>query len=279
VPWLNRREAGKSLAALPERAIVKRIAPIWIISSVLLVACGALCQSERASEGLLQGDGSNSLEAQLQEMRTWRSLPDAPSTVQPPTPTEKSQTFAYEARLPLAMGAATNTSNVRRGTELRHVTPVRQPSLIPSDELLFSQKESSNFVVKYLCPPLVKRSLLYHPSTSNTLIGRATYAASHIFVRRDDSGKRRLNASYFLGVLSLVAAHNARRPYWARSASAPFNDFGSTIGNDAGLNLFHEFEPGIRQMVKGYTPRFAFKVEERITRDQNLKEVVSSPAR
>jgi len=30
-------------------------------------------------------------------------------------------------------------------------------------------------------------------------------------------------------------------------------DFGSTIGNDAALNLFHELEPGIRQMVKGHS--------------------------
>jgi len=108
-------------------------------------------------------------------------------------------------------------------------------------------------------------------------MGRTIYAASHIFVTRDDSGKKRLNTSYFFGVLSLVAAHSARRPSWARSASAPFNDFGSTIGNDAGLNLFHEFEPGIRQMVNDHAPRFAFKREERITRNQNLKEVVSSP--
>ena len=278
-PWLNSRGAGKSLAALPECAIVKRIAPIWVISSVLLVACGALCQSERASEGLLRADGSNAPETHRQEMRNWRSLPDAPSTIRPPTQAEKSQTFTYEARLPLATRSLASTPNVRRGTELRHLVPAPQPSLIPSDELLFSQKESGNFVVKYLCPPLVKRSLLYHPSTSNTLMGRATYAASHIFVTRDDSGKRRLNASYFLGVLSLVAVHNARRPYWARSASAPFNDFGSTIGNDAGLNLFHEFEPSIRQIVKDHTPRFAFKVEERINRLQNLKLVVSSTAR
>jgi hypothetical protein len=256
---------------------VKRIASIWLISSVLLVACGALCQTERASKGLRRADGSNSSEAQRQEMwRPWRSLPDAPSTVQPPTRAEKSQTFTYEARLPLATRAAAISSNVRRGRELTHVAPVPPLGLIPSDELLFTQKESSNFVVKYLCPPLVKRSLLYHPSTSNTLIGRATYAASHVFVTRDNSGKRRLNASYLIGVLSLVAVHNARRPYWARSASAPFNDFGSTIGNDAGLSLFHEFEPGIRQMVKDHTPRFAFRIEERVTRGQHLKEVVSS---
>jgi hypothetical protein len=279
VPWLNRRGTAKPFAALPERAIVKRIAPIWVISSVLLAACGALGQSERTSEDLLQGDGSISPEAQRQKMRTGRSLPDAPSTIQPPTQAEKFQTFMYEARFPQAMRAAAISSTVWRGTELRHATPVPKPSLIPSDEVLFTQKESTNFVVRYLCPPFVRRSLLYRPSTSNTLIGRATYAASHIFVTRDDSGKKRLNASYFLGVLSLVAAHSARRPYWARSPSTPFNDFGSTIGNDAGINLFHEFEPGIRQMVKGHTPRFVFKIEDRIIRDQNLKEVVSSPAR
>jgi len=32
-------------------------------------------------------------------------------------------------------------------------------------------------------------------------------------------------------------------------------------------------------MVKGHTPRFAFKIEERITHDKNLKEVLSSAAR
>ena len=248
---------------------MKRIAPICIISSVLFVACGALCQSESASEDLLRADGSTSHAAQRQEKGSWRSLPDAPSTAPPSTRAEKFQTFAYEARLALAERAAANFSNVRQGTELRRPSLVPQPGFIPAHELL-SSKESGNFVVRYLCPPLVKTSLLYHPSTSNTLMGRATYAASHIFVTHD-SGKRRLSASYFLGVLSLVAVHNARRPYWARSASAPFNDLGSTIGKDAGLNLFHEFEPGIRQIVKGLKPRFAFKVEERINRLPNLR--------
>ena len=279
VPWsanvrwclqLNRRGTGRLLASL-ERPVVKRIAPIRVMCFVLVVTCGALCQDEGRSRGLLQGDRSNSPEGQRQDMRTWRSLPDAPSTVQPPKQAEKFRPFASEARSPLT-NRATGSSGVRRGTELRQVTPASQLRLIASYELLSSQKQSSNFVLKYLCPPLIKRSLLYHPSTSSTWIGRATYAASLILVTRDDSGKKRLNTSYFLGVLSLVAVHNARRPYWARSTSSTFNDLGSTIGDDAGINLFHEFEPGIRQMVKSHTPRFAFKI------DQNLK-VVSSPAR
>lgn len=265
------------LASL-ERPVVKRIAPIRVMCFVLLVTCGAFCQGEHRSRGLLQEDGSNSPEGQRQDMRTWRSLPDAPSTVQPPRQAGKFRPFASEGRAPLTNRASGIGLGVTREKELGHITPALQPSLIASYELLSSQRQSSNFVLKYLCPPLIRRSLLYHPSTSNTWIGRATYAASHILITRDGSGRKRLNTSYFLGVLSLVAVHNARRPYWARSTSSTFNDFGSTIGDDAGINLFHEFEPGIRQMVKSHTPRFAFMIEESTAHDQNLK-VISIPAR
>ena len=84
-------------------------------------------------------------------------------------------------------------------------------------------------------------------------------------------GKGRLNTSYFLGVLTSVAIHTAYRPYWARSASATFNNFGSTIGSDAGINLFHEFQPGLLQMMKGHTPTFVSKIEARITDDQTRR--------
>src|SRR5450755_4378024 len=123
----NRRGAGKSLAALQDRAMVKRIAQIRVISFFMLAACGALCQSERPSADLLQGDGSNSPEVQRQEMRTWRSLPDAPS-VQLPTQAEKFQTFVDDARSPLTLGTAGINAGVMRETELGHVTPVPQVS-------------------------------------------------------------------------------------------------------------------------------------------------------
>jgi len=69
-------------------------------------------------------------------------------------------------------------------------------------------------------------------------------------------------------VLSAVAMHAAYRPYRARSTSETFNNFGSTIGGDAGINVFHEFRPGIGQIVKGLTPKFVSRIEERITHDQ-----------
>jgi hypothetical protein len=166
-----------------------------------------------------------------------------------------------------------------RETKLGHVIHGPQPSLAAPYKAAFIQTEPSNSVGKDPYPSLLKQNLRYLPSTSSSLMGRATYAASRIFITRDDSGKGRLNTSYFLGVLTSVASAAAYRPYWARSTSATFNNFGSTIGSDAGINVFHEFEPGIRQIVKGLTPTFVSRIEERITPHQTPSVVVSIPAR
>jgi hypothetical protein len=256
---------------------VKRTAPIRVISFVLLAACGALCQ-KRPSADLLQGlqfDGSNSPIVQRQEMRTemrtWRSLPDAPSaSVRPLTQAEKFHTFISEARSPLTLGAVGVTAGVL--SELGHVTPGPQPSLTALYKAVFIQKESSAFFGKYLYPSLLKQDPRYYPSTSSSFLGRATYAASRILITRNDSGERTPNTSYFLGVLTSVAIATAYRPYWARSTSGTFKTLGSTIGSDAGINLFHEFGPGIREVVKGHTPKFVSRIEERITHDPTPRD-------
>jgi hypothetical protein len=246
-----------------------------------MATCGALCQSERPSADSLQGlefDGSDSHELQRPEMRTWGSLPDAPS-VQPPTQAEKFRTFVDEARSPLTLGAVGVNAGIMRETELGRLTPGRQASLTALYKGVLIQKESSAFFGKYLYPSLLKQDPRYYPSSSSSFLGRATYAASRILITRNNSGKRTLNTSYFLGVLTSVAIATAYRPYRARSTSATLKTFGSTIGSDAGINLFHEFGAGIRQLVKGHTPKFVSRIEERITNDQTPREVVSTPAR
>ena len=253
--------------------MVRRTAPIRVISLILLTACGALCQKRPSADLLqeLQFDGPNSPEVQGQEMRTWKSLPDAPSSVQPPAQAERFRTFVNEASSPLTLGEVGVSAGVMRETELGHVTPGPQPSLTAHYQAAFIQKKYGNFVGKDPSS-LLKRNLRYLPSTSGSFMGRATYAASRIFVTRDDSGKGRLNTKYFLGVLASVASATAYRPYWARSSSETFNNFGSTIGSDAGLNVLHEFGPGIRQMVKGFTPKFVSRIQERITHNQTPRE-------
>jgi hypothetical protein len=214
----------------------------------------------------VQFDGSNTPEVQRQEMREVGSLPDAPSTVQPPTHVETFFTLVKAAGSPSIPGAL--GVGVMRETTLGHFTPGPQRNLAVLYQVAFIQKGSSAFLGKYLYPPLLKQDTRYYASTSDSFMGRASYAASRVFVTRDSSGKGRLNTRYFLGVLSSVAMHAAYRPYRTRSASETFNNFGSTIGGDAGINVFHEFRPGIGQVVKGFTPRFVSRIEERITHNQ-----------
>ena len=276
----NRRGAGKSLCRFMDRAMVGQTALIRVISFLLLTASGALCQSERPSPDslhALQFDGSNTPEAKRQEMLTWRSLPDAPS-VQRPTGADKFHAFVEEARSPLTFGAVAINVRVMR-EEDEHLASGMQPSFTALYRAAVLQKESSAFFGKYLYPMLLRQDPRYHPSTSDSIMGRTTYAASRILITRNDSGKRTLNTSYLLGVLTSAAVATAYRPYWARSASTTFKDFGSTIGSDAGINVFHEFWPGIRQVLKRHSPKFVSRIEERITNDQTSKEFVSTQAR
>jgi hypothetical protein len=179
----------------------------------------------------------------------------------------------------MTFGAVGFNARVTREEELGQVTPRLPPSLTAPYRAVLIPEEPSTFFDKYLYPSLRKQDPRYYPSTSGSFMGRATDAASRIFITRDDSGKRRLNTSYFLGVLTSVTVHTAYRPYWARSTSATFNNFGSTIGSGAGINLFREFGPGIRQMVKGHAPTLESRVVERIANDQTPKKAVSTPAR
>jgi hypothetical protein len=191
--------------------------------------------------------------------------------VQPSRQAQNIQTYVDEVHSPLALDAVGINTGVMRGVELRHVTPGPQPSYTAPRNAVVAQREFPTFFDKYLYPSSLKQKVRYHPSSGGGFVGRATYAASRIFIVRDNSGKGRLNTSYFLGALTSVAVSTACRPYWARSSSATFNNFGSTIGGDAGMNLFHEFGPDIQQMVKGHTPKFASRIAERITNHQTSR--------
>jgi hypothetical protein len=258
---------------------VKRTIAIRLICFILLAASGALCQKRPPADLLqeLQFDGSNSPEGR-QEIRLWSSLPDAPSSVQPATHTEKFRTFVDEALSPLTFGAVGISAGLMRGTE-EHFGPGMQSSFTALYRTALLQKESSAFFGKYLYPSLLRQDPRYYPSASGSFLGRTAYAASRILITRKDSGKSTLNTSYFLGVLTSVAITTAYRPYWTRSTSSTFKTFGSTIGSDVGINLLHEFGPRIRQMVKGHTPKFVSRIGERITNNQTPMDIASTPAR
>jgi hypothetical protein len=202
----------------------KRIAPFGVVSLVLWAVCGAVCQSRE-------------------------SLPDAPS-VQAETRAQRLNFAAGEARLPVEFGATDQGEIIRRSAF--------------AAQLAFSQKPSPTIFEKYLKPSSIKQSSHYDSTAGGSLMGRATVAASRMVVTRDQSGKARLNTSYLLRTLTSVAADTASRPYWRRSAGEPFSDFGSTVGNDAGMNLWHEFGPSLEQVMKSHTPQFVSRIEQRI---------------
>ena len=208
-------------------SMAKRIAFVGVVSFVLVAACGAVCQN------------------------VGQSIPDAPS-MQAATHTQKFNVFGEEARSPLKFGAMSgNAGLVRQGA-------------FGASEAASGQEKSSTIFEKYLNSPSLRQQSGYRASSGDGLMSRATYAGSSIFVTRDASGKGRLNTSYLLRALTSVAADTASRPYWRRSFGEPFSDFGSTVGNDAGMNLWREFRPGIEQLMKSHTPKFVSKIEARI---------------
>jgi len=233
-----------------------------VISFLLLAVCGALCQSKGPSANVPPGLSSEGSNVPRGPHQPQISFPDAPS-VNPPSQWEKFYAFIEEAGSPLTFGAVAVNAGVMRGEE-QHLAPGIRPSLSGLYRTALFQKESSTFFGKYLYPSLLRQDPRYHASTSDSVLGRASYAASRILITRNDSGKKTLNTSYFLGVLTSMAITTAYRPYWARSSSTTFKGLGATIGNDVGINVFHEFWPGIRQMVKGHAPKFVQRIEEHL---------------
>ncbi len=244
--------------------MVSLITPSRVASFLLLVACGAFCQSEQLSTDSLQCEGSDSREERCQDLHGARSLPDAPSA-RTSIQAEPFRPFFDRARLPSTPGVVGVKAGVAREPQVAHMASRAQGNLTATYEAGLTQQVSNSFFEKYLYPSLLKPNRRYHQSIKSSFLGRATDAASGIFIIRDDAGRKRLNATYILGVLTSVAVHTAHRPYGTRSASEPFNNFGSTIGSDAGVNLFHEFEPWIRQVVKGHAPKVVSRIEDRIT--------------
>lgn len=207
-----------------------RILPIRVIAFLALGSCGVFAQ---------QGQD-----------RGWNSLPDAPSE-QVSSPAEMFQT----------LGAA---SPDLVGTEVHWPEAVRALQAGFGDLEKPGPKEPADFFSKHVRTALTNRNPTYRPLTSGSLLGRTTYAASRTLIASDPSGKNKLNTSYVLGVLTSAFVHTAYRPYWSRPVSAPFNDFGSTLGNDAGMNVLHEFGPGLQQLMKSHTPQFVSRIAERL---------------
>ena len=237
----------------------KGTAPIRVISFLLVVACGAQCQNTPSADKGSHPKGSDPPEVQRVETRSWQSLPDAPSPVPPPAP-ETSAAGALEI-------------------EPGNLTPPSQPSPTASFALRFTHNQSDDSFAKYMIFQTPKPDLEYAHSAGGSFLGRVSFAASSGILTHSASGRPRLNISFCLGMLALAAANTAYRPYWERSGSAVGGEFGVSIGSNAGINVYHEFEPAIRQKARALTPKFIYRLGERFSGGQAPRDSLSIPGR
>jgi hypothetical protein len=209
------------------RSATNRIVILLMLSSCLVfAACSAMCQ---------QAEGA-----------AWDSLPDAPM-VQSTDALRFQPLHSKESAL---LGPRSGWS--------------RAGALYKADSFKEEPQETNEF--RRQLAALLRHPANYRPSTNGGLMRRAASTALGTFLRRTPSGKNKLDTSYLLGVLSSAVIQTAYRPYWNRPVSAPFSDFGSRVGNDAGMNLLHEFRPGLEELLKSHTPKFISRIEASIGR-------------
>jgi hypothetical protein len=184
--------------------------------------------------------------------------------------------FVNETRSLLTLDPDGINAGATRNSVPGYAAPELQFSQAGAHPATFTEE---SLLGKYVYSAMLKNDQRYYSSTGDSLIGRAAYAASRVLVTRDLSGKNRVNTSSLVRVLISVGSDAASRSYCRRSLGTPFSDFGSTLGNDAGMDLLHEFEPGIRQMLTGHTPKLVSKIAERIASHEARREVVPTKAR
>jgi hypothetical protein len=236
-------------------AMVKRIALFRMVCFCLCATCGA------SGQGLhFRNEAPNEVPATSPKSSSL--LPDAPSAIVPaPAALEpvSVQRISTEAHSSLRI-APLNVAAVGMP-----VATARFQAVLAFDpDQHLEQSKSSALFFKHLNSSLTNPNLRYRPSDNNTVLGRATDAASRVLLTRDQSGKRKFNSTYFLRLATAVAADSASRKYRARSKTAPLSDFGSNVGNDTGMNLLHEFGPGLQQAVVSHLPKFVSRIQERI---------------
>ncbi len=205
--------------------MVKGIASTGVVGLVLLAACGAMGQSRE-------------------------SLPDAPSAVA--AQTQRLNAPVEEAGSPLSVGSMGGAMGVGAG-------PVRHDEVLVFNGSA-SRKNPDAAFRKYLSSTPVKQQP--NSASGGSLMNRATHAAARTVITRNQSGKGKLNTSYLLRTLSAVAKDSASTPYWRRHFGDAAGDFGSTVGSDVGMNLWHEFGPGIERLAKNHIPAFFPRIGE-----------------
>lgn len=109
----------------------------------------------------------------------------------------------------------------------------------------FADNESGVFFQRYLLAALFHQDPRYFRRPELPFLRRAMYAASRVFLTRNDSGHTAFNVSYLAGGLLSTSLANAYYPFYERGLENTMVRFGSGIASDSGLMMLHEFWPDI----------------------------------
>ena len=202
--------------------MVKRISSARVVGFVLLAACWAVGQSGR------------------------ESLPDAPSAV------VQTQKFSAPVK--------ESGSRLNSGEMGIAAGPMQRYEVLGFDGTAPRHRDPEAVFRKYLYPSAVKQQP--NSESSPGIMSRASRAVAGTVVTRNESGKGKIKTSYLLRTLIGVAKDSASTPYWRRHFSDAASDFGSTVGSDAGMNLWNEFGPSIEHVLKDHIPGFISRIGE-----------------
>lgn len=175
---------------------MNRHASIWVLSFFLVTDCGVVCQNPPSTDLLpgLQLDGPNPSDTQRPEMRAWKSLPDAPSPIQPPAQAEGFHTFGNDSAGVLPGFCPSNCGY--------GYLPRKSPDFqTPLDKERLNETEGGH----------VTPGSRHAPSERGSLISGASSAASSNFTAPDGSGKRKVDPPDFLGTVTSFATRAAYR--------------------------------------------------------------------
>lgn len=118
-----------------------------------------------------------------------------------------------------------------------------------------ADQSEQGFFTKFLLPTFLHQDPRYYASTDDSYGERAAYALSRIFVTRNDNGKSALNTSELLGAVLAASITTAYHPIRRPTPGQVAGGAASTMGTDAGLNMFREFWPDIREGLMDHGPR------------------------
>jgi hypothetical protein len=113
-----------------------------------------------------------------------------------------------------------------------------------------ADRVSSDFFHTFAFPVIFRQDPRYYRLGQGTTGGRTGHALTHVFVARNDSGKKMFNYSEWLGTTASVALGNTYHPGNRRGVGPASGRVAISVGTDVGFDLLREFWPELVRKFK-----------------------------